>query len=127
MDLIKSAAYFALCECGKHGCVVCADGTESEHFFTISSGMRELTELMLADKVEDDEMKEAKRQIEESGLPRRNTDVEALMEELIDKDQVTEMLELLHSQGRPAVVQATHDARNSRGTKNSKNAKRPLQ
>ena len=82
MEIIKTAAYFLVCvECGRHGHIVCAEGTGSSEFGTVSKGLQELTTLVLAGKVAEDEALEVKRQIRTSKLPFEN----ALLDRLIQK------------------------------------------
>ncbi|OGG67960.1 hypothetical protein A3E99_01345 [Candidatus Kaiserbacteria bacterium RIFCSPHIGHO2_12_FULL_54_16] len=78
--IIARAAFFTLCtECRCHGHVICADGTTSNEFATISGGLKELTDLVLAEKVAEDEMLEVKRQIKESGLDCEAPDVDEIL------------------------------------------------
>ncbi len=113
MELVKRAAYFALCpECGIHGRIICADGTESEDFFTVVIGLQEMTDLVLAEKISADEMPETKRQIEESGLVRQNRRMEVVAERIIEAEgDLSDLIERFHGELRPPIIQAAHDAR----------------
>lgn len=84
MSIIQRSAYLALCtECGRHGHVVCTDGTTSDEFATRSGGLKELRALVLSGKIAKDESLAVSNQIED-GLtledPRINEFFEKLQE-----------------------------------------------
>lgn len=78
---IVRSAFFALCEkCECHGYIMCADRTVSNEFATIAGGLKELTALMLAGKIAEDEALEVERQIRESGFEQKSPEVDEIME-----------------------------------------------
>lgn len=103
-DIIERSAYFSLCEeCKRHGCIVCADGTKSTEFGSISQGMEEVASLMFSGKIAEDEALEVRRQIETSGLQLEDTELEELLERFQGmKEELRELFRGIHRELRDA-------------------------
>lgn len=69
MSVIQKVAYFALCKSGKHGKIICADGTEGVPVTVKKDGYREIDRLFLEKKVDEFEVKFLREQVSSSQLP----------------------------------------------------------
>ena len=76
MQLIRSAAHFAVCECGEHGRVITLTGEKSRDVVTKRRAYETLAKFIAHDLVDPDEINEARRQIADSSLPYENEDLE---------------------------------------------------
>jgi len=75
-------AYFScgvFCTC-RHGHIVCADGTKSEAFATVSKGMTVLEKLANEKRVSSDAVKELTRVVALSGLTREDDELDEILE-----------------------------------------------
>jgi len=80
MRLINRVSYFSMClECQRHGHIVCVSGEESREFVTVSGGLEELSDLVLSGEVMEDEAREIRRQIEESGFEIENAQMDEIL------------------------------------------------
>ena len=106
--LIERASYFSLCEeCRRHGCIVCADGTKSEEFGSISQGLGEMKTLVLAGKIAEDEAPEVRRQIETSGLQLKDADLDEFLKQFPRmKEELRKLFHEIHQELRGAHVHA---------------------
>lgn len=108
MGIIERVSYFSLCEeCKRHGCIVCADGTKSAEFGSISQGMEEVASLMLAGKIAEDEAPEVRRQIETSGLQLEDAELDEFMRHFPRmKEEIRMLFREIHQELRDAYGRA---------------------
>jgi hypothetical protein len=100
--IIRSAAYFLLCECKKHGQVVTALGEKGVHSITKRQARDSLLRFVQEGKIASDEILEARRQIIESQLCRQSSELEQNAVDIInglhgfyDPDYEVAVLELI--------------------------------
>jgi hypothetical protein len=84
MDTKESFAYFMARMEGElpYGWIVCADGTESKSFATVTGGQKVLAELVAAEKIGEKAALEFAQSIEESGLKGEDAELDEFLEEL---------------------------------------------
>ncbi|MGH7249707.1 MAG: hypothetical protein ACREGC_01920 [Minisyncoccia bacterium] len=73
--LIKSAAFFKVCECGKHGHIVFSNRLNGLEVCSIEGGMKELKGAQNDNRLFQEEVPELKRQILRSSLPREDKEI----------------------------------------------------